>query len=290
MIHGYQVPNATFAIAGIACILAAAPARAAAVLAASAIAGAMRTDDLAEMGDAWARMRVTALALLLAAVVLALSATGALAYGVSTRSGLGIALGEALLIISIGSMRVFLAMALGPLRRRRAFEPDRVREAPRGSLGWPYWLVVGGAIFLVASFVRGWLDFLDGGKHPASDPGAYVLWIAVVVIGIAAASFAYVRNKDGALKASGMVGARLSRLAWAGSRNLDRFIVAPVTELARRTGDRWLPEGDVRVASALDTTGRLIAASTRLPVLPVVILTAVILTLVVGLLSPGVFR
>ena len=37
-------------------------------------------------------------------------------------------------------------------------------------------------------------------------------------------------------------------------------------------------------------TGRLIAAGTRLPVLPVVIVAAVVLTLVVGLLSPGVFR
>jgi hypothetical protein len=181
-------------------------------------------------------------------------------------------------------------MALGPLRRRRAFEPDRVREAPSASLGWPYWLGLGGGIFLVASFVRGWLDFLDGHKHPASDAGAYFLWIAVVVIGIGAASFAYVRNKDGALKASALAGARLSRLAWAGSRNIDRFIVAPVTELARRTGDRWIPAGDTRLASAIDTTGRLIVASTRLPVLPVVIVTAVILTLVVGLLSPGVFR
>ncbi|HEV2027316.1 MAG TPA: proton-conducting transporter membrane subunit [Candidatus Dormibacteraeota bacterium] len=290
VIHGFQVPNATFAVAGIACVLAAAPARAAGVLAASAIAGAMRTDDLAEMGDAWARMRASALALLLAAVVLALSATGTLAYGVSSRSGLGIAAGEALLIVSIGAIRVFLAMALGPLRRRRAFEPDRVREAPRASLGWPYWLVVGGGVFLVASFVRGWLDFLDGHKHPAPDAGAYVLWIVVVVIGIAAASLAYVRDKDGALKASAVAGARLSRLAWTGSRNVDRFLIAPVTELARRTGDRWIPAGDARLASALDSTGRLIVAGTRLPVLPVVIVTAIILTLVVGLVSPGVFR
>jgi NADH:ubiquinone oxidoreductase subunit 5 (subunit L)/multisubunit Na+/H+ antiporter MnhA subunit len=290
VIHGFEVPNATFAVAGLACVFAAAPARAAGVLAASSIVNAMRTDDLAEMGDAWTRMRASALALLLAAVVLALSATGALAYGFSSRSGLGILLGELLLIVSIGAMRIFLAMALGPLRRRRAFEPDRVREAPRGSLGWPFWLVAGGALFLVASYVRGWLDFLDGHRHPASDAGAYVLWIVIVVIGIAAASFAYVRNKDGALKASAVAGARLSGWAWAGSRNIDRFIVAPVTEIARRTGDRWIPAGDTRLASALDTTGRLIVATTRLPVLPVVIVTAVILTLVVGLLAPGVFK
>src|SRR5450759_5004176 len=40
IIHGVQSPNSTFAIAGIACVCAAAPARAAGMLAASAIAGA----------------------------------------------------------------------------------------------------------------------------------------------------------------------------------------------------------------------------------------------------------
>ncbi len=290
VIHGFQVPNATFAVAGIACVFAAAPARAAGVLAASAIAGAMRTDDLAEMGDAWARMRASSLALLLAALVLALSALGALAFGVSSRSSLGIALGEAVLLVSIGAVRVFLAMALGPLRRRRAFEPDRVREAPAASLGWPYWLVLGGGALLVASLIHGWLDFLDGNKHPAPAAGAYVLWIVVAVIGIAAVVLAYVRDKDGALRASALAGTWLRRLAYVASRNFDRFIVAPLTEIAIRIGDRWIPVGDGGLGTALDTTGRLIAAGARLPALPLAIAIAVILTMIVGLVSPGVFK
>jgi NADH:ubiquinone oxidoreductase subunit 5 (subunit L)/multisubunit Na+/H+ antiporter MnhA subunit len=290
VIHGFEVPRSTFAIAGLACVFAAAPARAAAVLAVSAIAGAMRTDDLAEMGNAWARMRVSVLALLLAALVLALSASAALAFGVSTRSALGIALGEAVLLVSIGAVRVFLAMALGPLRRRRAFEPDRVREASSASLGWPYWLVLGGAAFLVASLIRGWLDFLDGNKHPMPSAGAYLLWIVVAVIGIAVVAVAYLRDKDGALTASALAGAWLRRLVQAGSRGFARFVVAPMTDLAWRVGDRWIPVGDAGLGSALDTTGRLIVAGTRLPVLPVVIGIAVILTLVVGIASPGVFK
>ena len=290
VIHGFEVPRSTFAIAGLACLFAAAPARAAAVLAASAIAGSMRTHDLAEMGDAWARMRVSVLALLLAALVLAFSASAALAFGVSSRSGLGIALGEAVLLASIGAGRVFLAMAVGPLRRRRAFEPDRVREASSASLGWPYWLVLGGAAFLVASLIRGWLDFLDSNKHPTPSAGAYLLWIVVAVIGIAVVGVTYLRDKDGALTASALAGAWLSGLVHAGSRGFDRFIVAPVTDLAWRVGNRWIPVGDAGLGSALDTTGRLIVAGTRLPVLPVVIGIAVILTLVVGIASPGVFK
>jgi NADH:ubiquinone oxidoreductase subunit 5 (subunit L)/multisubunit Na+/H+ antiporter MnhA subunit len=290
VIHGFQVPYATFAIAGVACVLAIAPARAACVLAASSIAGAMRTDNMAEMGDAWNRMRSSAIVLVAAAVVMALSASGAMAFGVSSRSVLGIVLGEAVLLIAVGGVRVFLAVAIGPLRRRRAFEPDRVREAPRPSLTWLYWLAAGGAAFLVASWIRGWLDFLDGSKHPAPSVGAYVLWVFVALIGFAAVTIAYVRDKDGALKASGRAGAWVARLGAAGSRNFERFIVAPVSEIAIRVGDRWIPAGDAGLGSAIETTGRFAVAGARLPVLPVIVALAVVLTLVVGLAAPGVFK
>jgi len=290
LIRGFQTPNATFAIAGIACVLAAAPARTAAVLAASAIASAMRTDDMAEMGEAWARMRVSASALLFSGVMLALSPLAALAFGVSSRSGLGIAVGEAVLLVSIGALRVFLATATGPLRRRRAFEPDRVREAARASLGWPFFLVVGGGALLVASQIRGWLDFLDGNRHPGPTAGVFVIWLAVALIGFAAVTIAYVQDKDGALRASELSGVWLRRLSYAASRNFDRYIVAPVTLIALRIGDRWIPAADGGVIGALDATGRIVVAGARLPVVPVAIAIAVILTVLVGLISPGLLR
>jgi NADH:ubiquinone oxidoreductase subunit 5 (subunit L)/multisubunit Na+/H+ antiporter MnhA subunit len=290
VVRGFEVTGATFAVAGIACVLAAAPARAAGLLAASAIAGAMRTDDLAEMGDAWRRMRVSALSLLIAGLVLSLSAVGAMAFAVNSRSGMGIVLGEGVLLVSIGALRVFLAVATGPLRRRRAFEPDRVREAARAALWWPYWLALAGAALLLASLIRGWLDFLDGQKHPAPSAGVYVLWTAVAVVGFAAAAIAYTRDKDGALKASAVSGAWLSRLSQAAYRNFDRLLVAPVAVIATRLDGRWIPAGEDGIGGALDTTGRFAVAGARLPVLPVTIAIAVVLTVVVGLLSPGVFK
>ena len=290
VIHGFQVQGATVAIAGVACVFAVAPARAAGVLAVSAIAAAMRTDDLAEMGDAWSRMRVSALAVLVAAIVLGLSAVGALAFGVSSRSNLGIAMGEAVLLIAVGGARVFLAVALGPLRRRRTFEPDRVREAPSASLAAPYWLAGAGALLVVASLIHGWLDFLGSKKHPTPTAGAYVVWIVVVLLGFALPVLAYLRDKDGALLVSAWAGLWLRRLTYATSSNFERFIVAPVTEIAVRLGERWIPVGDGKVGGALDTTGRLFVSGARLPVLPLVIVAAVILTIVVGLVAPGVFR
>jgi NADH:ubiquinone oxidoreductase subunit 5 (subunit L)/multisubunit Na+/H+ antiporter MnhA subunit len=290
VVRGFESPGTTFAVAGIACVLAAAPARAAGLLATSAIAGAMRTDDLAEMGDAWRRMRISALALLTAALVLSLSALGAMAFAVNSRSGLGIALGEAVLLVSVAALRVFLAMATGPLRRRRAFEPDRVREAAQASLWWPYWLAIGGAALLVASSITGWLDFLDGHKHPAPPAGGYVLWIAVALIGLAVAAIAYTRDKDGALRASALSGAWLAKVSDGAYRNFDRFVVAPLAVIATRLEGRWIPAGEGGIGGTVDATGRFASAGTRLPVLPVAIAIAVVLTVVVGLVSPGVFK
>src|SRR5260370_5357574 len=63
VVHGFQVQGATFAVAGIACVLGAAPARAGGRLAMSAIAAAQRPDDLGATGDAWNRMRPYSLGL-----------------------------------------------------------------------------------------------------------------------------------------------------------------------------------------------------------------------------------
>ena len=291
VVDGFQKPgfNFTFAIAGVACLLAAALARVGGVLAASALAGAMRTDDMAEMGDAWRRMRGSAVALLLAGLVLGLSATGALAYSVSSKSLPALLLGEAVLLVSLGSLRIFLAIAIGPLRRRRAFDPDRVRELPASTLTWPYWLALLGAALVAASPVRGWLDFLDGHKHPVPSTAAFVLWVAVALVGFAAAALASWANKDGAIRASAFLGAGVDRLVALVLRAVSRFVVEPAVGIAIGT-EGWAPQRDDTLGRSAVATGRLAAAGARAPVLPVVLVLAVVLAIAVALLSPGVFR
>ncbi|TMF21660.1 MAG: hypothetical protein E6I35_00245 [Chloroflexi bacterium] len=288
LMNGFQVQSSTFAIAGVAAVLAIAPARAGASLAMTSIAGAMRTDDLAEMGDAWRRMRATSGAFLASVVAMALAVTGALAFGIQSRSYNGFALGIALLLIAIGGVRLFLGASFGPLRRRRAFEPDRVRETP-GALGWPYWLAVAGGAFWVASLVASWLNFLDGQKHQAASAGALVLWVAVAIVGFAACTVTFALSKDGALDASAIAGLWLRRATAVLFGVVARFLIAPTTDIARRLGD-WIPEGDGALGGVANTTGRLALAATRAPALPVVIVLAVVLALVFALVAPGVAR
>jgi len=289
VISGFRNQSTTFAVAGIACVLAMAPARAGAWFAISSIANAMRTDDLVEMGDAWRRMRASSTALLASTIVLGLSATGALAFGASSRSKLGLALGEAALLIAVAALRVFLATAFGPLRRRRAFDPDRVREAPQAALSWPYWLALGGAAFLIASLITGWLNFLDGQKHPAPSVAAFAVWAGAAIVGFAVCALVYVRAKDGALRASAAAGAWLSRAVGLVFGVIDRFLVAPTTDLARRLGD-WIPQGDGALGRFATASGQLALASVRAPALPMLVLLAVVLAVVFALVAPGIAR
>jgi len=289
VLHSYEISTTTLAVLGVACVLAAAPARAAATLAISSIAGAMRTDDLAEMGDGWRRMRASTMALLLSGLVIALSGAGAVAVAVNTRQRFGLALGEAVLLVSIAAIRVFLGVATGPLRRRRAFEPDRVREGPAASLGWPYWLALGGAALAVASVVPGWTGYLDGQKHKAAIATALALWVGVVAAGILLTAFAYTINKDGALRASDALGRWLGRLLDRGAAALSRFIFEPVAAIADALSD-VIPQGDGELARAAAASGRFALAAARAPAVPLLVVIAALLAIAVGLLSPGLVR
>ena len=280
--------TAIYGIAGAAAVLVLAPARAGALLAISTIANAMRTDDLLEMGDAWRRMRTSSGALLACTVLIGLSATGALAYGVSSRSKVGLALGEAVVLLAIGALRIFFGASIGPLRRRRAFDPDRVREQP-GALGWPYWLAFTGGALLVAALFPASLDWLGGGKHPAPSPAAFAVWAAVPVLGFAACAFAFWRSKDGALAASSFLGRLVARRTATVLGAADRFLVAPVVDIARRLGD-WIPAGDGALGRFTTASGQLASSAVRAPALPVVVLIAIVLAVAIALVAPGIPR
>lgn len=288
VVNGAYHQPAAFAIAGVATVLALAPARAGALLAVSTVASVMRTDDLAEMGDAWRRMRASSSALLACTLVIALAPTCALAFGASSRSKIGLALGEAALLAAVAATRVYFGASFGPLRRRRAFDPDRVRE-PQEALGWPYWLGVAGAVLLVASLITGWLNFLDRQTHPAPALGAVLLWAGVAAAGVLVAGITHVRGRDGALGAAALGGALNARVGAAVTGVVDRFVIAPATDIARRVGD-WIPAGDTAVGRFATSTGQIALGAGRAPAASIVILLAIVLAVIVALLAPGVVR
>ena len=212
-----------------------------------------------------------------------------MALAVGSRSWLGATLGEALLLISLGSLQVFMAVATGPIPRRRAFQPHRLREASAASISWLYSLAFGGAVLALASVLTAWVGFLDGRKHAPPSAGTYGLWLSVAVLGFLAAAVTYAANKDGALRVSAGLDARLSRLEAAGAAVLGRYLFAPAMDIVGRSGE-WIPAADGGLGRAMVASGRLVAGAARAPMLPLLLLLGVLLALVLGLVSPGVLR
>jgi hypothetical protein len=218
-----------------------------------------------------------------------LSAAGALAISVDSRTRFGITLGEAVFLIALAALRIFMAVGTGPLRRRRAFDPDRVRDAPPPALGWPYWLVLASVLLVGASFLTSWLGFLDGRTHHAAKTAAYILWVAIAAAGFAGAAFAYATSKDGSLVASAWLAARGGAALAGATALIQRFVLQPSARIVDKTSE-WLPAGDDALGRASLQSGKLAAASLRAPALPVLFVMAVLLALLVALLSPGVLR
>ena len=70
---------------------------------------------------------------------------------------------------------------------------------------------------------------------------------------------------------------------------IERFLIEPTTDIARRFGD-WVPVGDSAVGRLTGLSGQLALAAARAPALPLVIVLAVVLALVFALVAPGVAR
>jgi hypothetical protein len=258
-------------------------------MATSSLAAAMRTDDMAEMGDGLRRMPGSTIAVLASVLVIAASAALATSYAAGTRTRFALAIGEAVLLVSIAGIRVFLAAGTGPLRRRRAFEPDRVPEAPAEALAWPYWLALVGVVITVATLFPTWIGYLDGHGHKAGSAEAVVVWVAAAAIGVGLTSIAYAFDKDGALRASAALGRLLDWIVYGALAALDRFIYAPVAAITVRVSE-WIPQGDGELARASAASGRLALWAARAPAVPLLIALAAVLAIAVGLASPGLFR
>jgi hypothetical protein len=111
----------------------------------------------------------------------------------------------------------------------------------------------------------------------------------VVAIGIAATAIAYRADKDGALRASALLGQWLDRLLAGAGAALSRFILEPVGAITERV-DEWIPAGDGGLARAAAASGQLALAAARAPAVPLLILLAALLALAIGLAAPGVHR
>src|SRR5205807_1862645 len=167
----------------------------------------------------------TAAALVCSVAVFSLGPVAAAAW--RPRSLAWIALGAGIFLVAVAGFRVALAVASGPLRRRRAFEPGRVREGP-------VWLAVAelllgllGLAVAALAFFTGWVAYLGARPQDVPSVGTYVLWLGVALLGVAVAAVAFGLRKDSSLTAAGLLGARLGTLWTTGEAFAARFLARP---------------------------------------------------------------
>ncbi len=267
-------------------VLAVAAARTAALLAGASAAAAMRTVDLRAMGGGWRRMPRTSAALALSAGVLALAGleTAMLRPG----PAIWIAFVPGLALTALAALRPYFAIAHGELRRRRAFEPERVREVAGSAAGSALFCALVGLAALLLGFFTAWVGFLSAGGHAVSTVGTNVLWVLAPLAGTAAAAWAYSLRKDAGLRLSARLGERFG-VVWDQAGGLyDRFFARPGGSIVRAVEDVGVPAVELGIGRALSSTGGLAGlAERRLPWVPTVVGLAVILAVVFGLLAQG---
>jgi hypothetical protein len=97
------------------------------------------------------------------------------------------------------------------------------------------------------------------------------------------------RSKDGSLRASSWLSLLPERLESAGQNVLSRYVVNPAVRIVEST-ERAVPAADAAVARISHISGRYTVAALHSGDVGVLIVIAVLLSLLVALLSPGVLR
>jgi NADH:ubiquinone oxidoreductase subunit 5 (subunit L)/multisubunit Na+/H+ antiporter MnhA subunit len=288
---------------GLAGLVALGASRAALLLAVNSIGLRLRSYSLSDMGEGLARLPVSTLALGLAGLVVALAAVPAATQlgggGLFDPGRSGVSAGSSLvrrqLVFAVGMLvaaavvwRVFVAVGFGRLRRRRAFEPDRVREVPWQMAGGPLLAGLLGLAGVLLAFFTRWLDFLEAGRHTVPTTRTTVLWLAVPVVGSALAVLGYTLQRDRLLGFSARVAAELHRGRSVGLALLRRFVGQPGTGLIEEIEEQGVGGAESGLARALRRAGRL--GLERLPGLPVLLALGVLGVVALVVIAPGVGR
>jgi hypothetical protein len=243
----------------------------------------MRTADLRQMGAAGRIMRGTAAGLIIGVAAFSLGPAAAAAW--RPRSLASIALAAGLFLVALAGFRVAFAVVVGPLRRRRAFEPGRVREVQVSLV--VAGLLAGGVGLLAAllSFFTSWVVYLGARSQEVPSVGTYVPYVAIVLVGAAAAAATFGLRKDRSLAVAGLLGSRLGT-GWATAEAiLARYVWRPGLGVVNGVEGIGLPATERAAGRAASAAGRI--AGRPLPWITVAAVAAVVLAVVVGVVTAG---
>jgi NADH:ubiquinone oxidoreductase subunit 5 (subunit L)/multisubunit Na+/H+ antiporter MnhA subunit len=271
------------AAAGLTGLLAVAAARAGGLLAAGWIVATMRTADLRLVGEGLRRMPLATAGL--AGSALATTAAGVAASAWRHQSWPWIALAIGLGLAALAAWRVWAAVALPPLPRRRAFEPTRIRDTGRGVAATIFACGLVGVAAGILSFIAAWTAFAVPSRPAPPTWQVELLWLLPALAGLAIGGGTMAMDKTVTLALTGRA-ADAYRRGWTLAYTLWERSIAPALLAAIGAVElRALPGLETGVGRGLTTVGVLL--SRGLPYLPAVAGLAVIVGGVLGLVGSG---
>lgn len=265
-------------------------ARPAVMLASGAIETAMQATDLAHIGEAWRRMRYSALALAGGSLAVALAGAPKAAVRADWQSAWFAAL--ALFLLGLAFLQPYAAVAYLELPRRRAFEPTRVREVAPPAAWAGLCLAAVGLLAVLAACIKPWLSFLAGHTENQVAVTTLLLWLGFAAAGAVVAAAAVLSSRRALIELAGRAQAALASVTAFGAFAGDRYLRRAGLRFLDSVEDRVIEAGEgalgrtVRSAAVFEDRRRALGGA----VLAGVVGALVVIAVASGLLGPGVLR
>jgi hypothetical protein len=220
------------------------------------------------------KFTVVGLALAVLTVALAEAQSGAVRFAHSATVPL---YGIGLFLVGLASSRPFAVAVLGELRRRRAFEPKKVREVPSPMPDAIAMIVVMALVGVVLTYFPAWNRAVDPASLGVVKAGPVLLWTLAPVLGLVGGLWFFGGRRESGLQLSSTLASGI-RESWAtlftstggvvGTEaakvlsELEQDLASATSEVGRSVAglSGWLPEGRTAIRVAIGATGVLIAA------------------------------
>lgn len=225
-----------------------------------AVSVAMRSGDLLDMGETWTRMRRTSLAFLLSAAAIAIAIVPKAAARASDGWAGSWFLAPALLLLGMALLRPYAVFAHGRLRRRRAFEPTRVREVAPGAAAAALAESAAAALAVLLAFLTPWITWF-GGPGRAGRPEQLLIWLAVAAAGCALGAGIILWRRDPVLAWSARSHAAIAALSGLAVLVSDRFLRQPATGAVAAAEGGAVEAGGAALGRSLNAGGGWIRSS-----------------------------
>lgn len=228
--------------------------------AAWAITTAIRSGDLSDMGETWTRMRRTSVAFLLSAAAVVIALVPKAAARASDGWDGSWLLAPALLLLGMALLRPYAVFAHGRLRRRRAFEPTRVREVAPGAAAAALGESAAAALAVLLAFLTPWIAWFGGPGRPGHLE-QLLAWLGIAVAGCALGAGITLWRREPVIGWSARTHAAIAAASGLTVLVTDRFLRQPAAGAVAAAEGGAVEGGSAALGASVSAGGAWIRSS-----------------------------